>query len=124
MASVILLLFALAGGSYIVGTMVKNGTFDIHDLPKSYWFSAMGYLLLIILVLLNRAYIAFILYVVVSIIMFMLGKKFGKESEPDDGFGDEGNPVHIEEDFRIPPSMIIHENVEKDTDDMGEYHEE
>lgn len=124
MASIILLLFALAGGSYIIGTMVKNGTFDIHNLPKSYWFSAIGYLLLVILVLLNHGYMAFILYIVVAVMMFTLGKKFGKEAEPEEGLDDSGEPILIEDTFRIPPSMVIHENTELSEDDMEEYHEE
>lgn len=123
MASVILLLFAFAGASFVIGNGVKNGTFDIHNMSKVYWFSIIGYSMVIILVFLNRGYIAIAIYAAVAVAGFFLGRKLGKVPQQ----GEEQNTYHDvdenpnNEPLRIPVSVEInaserHEDRENDNE--------
>ena len=123
MASVILLLFAFAGASFVIGNEVKNGTFDIHNMSKVYWFSIIGYSMLIILVFLNGGYIAIAIYTAVSVAGFFLGRKLGRVPQQDEdrnAYHDvDGKPDN--EPLRIPVSVEInaferHEDKENDNE--------
>lgn len=123
MASVILLLFAFAGASFVIGNGVKNGTFDIHNMSKVYWFSIIGYSMLIILVFLNGGYIAIAIYTAVAVAGFFLGRKLGRVPQQDE----DQNAYHDvdekpdNEPLRIPVSVEInaserHEDKENDNE--------
>lgn len=123
MASVILLLFAFAGASFVIGNEVKNGTFDIHNMSKVYWFSIIGYSMLIILVFLNGGYIAIAIYTAVSVAGFFLGRKLGRvpsQNEDRNAYHDvDGKPDN--EPLRIPVSVEVnaferHEDEENDNE--------
>lgn len=123
MASVILLLFAFAGASFVMGNEVKNGTFDIHNMSKVYWFSIIGYSMLIILVFLNGGYIAIALYAAVAVAGFFLGRKLGRVPQQDEDrnayYDVDGKPDN--EPLRIPVSVEVnaserHEDRENDNE--------
>lgn len=123
MASVILLLFAFAGASFVIGNEVKNGTFDIHNMSKVYRFSIIGYSMLIILVFLNGGYIAIAIYTAVAVAGFFLGRKLGRVPQHDEDWNAyhdvDGKPDN--EPLRIPVSVEInaferHEDRENDNE--------